>query len=55
MHTKAKSNVSENSIFQFFKIWNSFMCSLHLLCVFISMVDKFEHFNASQKIFLTEI
>ena len=37
--------------FKYLKYDNSVMCAIHLLCVFISMVDKFENFNAGQKCF----
>ena len=31
--------------FNFLKYGESVMCTLHLLCVFISMVDKFQKFS----------
>ena len=43
MRTKVKSNVSENAIFQY---GDNVMFTLHMLCVFISMVDKFKNFKA---------
>ena len=39
----------------FFKYDDSVVCTLHLLCVFIYMVDKFGNFNTVQKHFLAKI
>ena len=55
MLTKIKSNVSEDTIFQFSKYGDSAICTLYLLCIFTSMVGEFKSFNAGQKIFLTKI
>ena len=48
---KINQMCQKTQFFNFLEYDDIAVCTLHLLCVFISIVEKFKSFNAGQKIF----